>query len=120
MFSNVNDNINYSECIATELISFSNRKIRELTPPSEASKAVLQFYTYNNGCKIVELFESQSKPIVSVIQSNEKPEPGFKGKGFKIPNMGCYQVFGLKNIANTKFIPFHSGYVVFCFVQYFR
>lgn len=120
MFNNINDNINYSDCMATELIKVSNRKIAELNPPSEASKAVLQFYTYNNGCKVIDFCIAQNQPIASVLQSDEKPEPSYKGKGFKIPNMGCYHVSGIKNIGRTKFIPFQRGYVLFCFVQYFR
>ncbi len=120
MFSNLNDNINYSEYIATELFAFSSNEVKELTPPSEATKAVLQFYTDEAGIRLIGETQISYVPIVAISQSDNNPEQGYKGNGFKIPNLNYHTVKGLKNIAKTKFIPFNSGYDVFCVVQYYK
>lgn len=120
MFNNFNDNSNYSECIANEFLETLNDEIKELSPPSEASKAVLQFYTDDDGVRILDYAAMPFKPIVAITQNEDKPEQGYKGKGFKIANMGYYKIEGFKNIAQTKFIPFDNKYVVFCFIQYYK
>ncbi len=120
MITNPNENINYSECIATEFLMCSNEESKELTPPSLATKALLQFYTDDYGEKVIGFSRMCYWPIVSLTQNEDKPTQGYKGIGFKIANMRYCEIHGLKNIANTKFIPFSNGYPLFCFIQYFK
>ncbi|MBS1635240.1 MAG: hypothetical protein JST26_04900 [Bacteroidetes bacterium] len=121
MFTSENDNINYSECIGTELIECSDAEIKDLTPPAEATRALLQFFTNEAGILSIGTSKLAYTPIAVLTESGQSPEQGFTGRvGIKLFHMAIYEVRGLKNLAQTRFLPFTNGYTCLCSIQYFK
>lgn len=121
MFNDENTNINFSECLGSEYLEFSNDTVKDLTPPEKASRALLQFYTNEAGIMTIGLEKLAYTPVAVLTESNELPTQGFTGKvGVKLFNMAIYEVRGIKNLAQTSFIAFGNGYTCYCFIQYFK
>lgn len=113
MLDNQN-NINYSECIADEVIALTDEQALGLeNKPDEASRAIIQFVTSVNA----------STPVVVVTENGKAnpPEPDFTSThGIFLNNFSIYEIRGFSNMLQFKMIPFVNDLNVVARVLYFK
>jgi hypothetical protein len=121
MFHNENDNINYSEFISTEFITFQGEKSKGLTPPDNATRAKLQCYLDEQGIKKVKPCKLSYTPILSITQSGQDIKPGYASKtGIKLLHLETYELRAIKNLSNARLVAFQPNVICYCIVEYFK
>lgn len=121
MFHNENDNINYSECIGTELITLQGERAKGLTPPDNATRAKIQCYLDEQGIKKVKPCKLKYTPILSITQSGQDVKPGSSAKvGIRLLHLETYEVKAIKNLSNTRLMTLQYNVTCYCVVEYFK
>ncbi len=110
---------NLGDAIKVSSTTTSGSTIQTLPACTGASKALLEFYVDTTGAAAIG--DLSLNPIATCTENGENPDAGFAGvKGVRLYNTAAIILETQNAIANFKFMPFATGYTVYCQISYYK
>lgn len=113
---------NLGDCIKTTVTSFTSASgvVTLPTPPVNASRCLLQFYTDAAGVAAIGTDVMAYQPLCHLTEDGTTPVATYAGVGLKMFNMSFFEVETGNNIDNLKLIAHTAGYTVYCQMHWYK